>query len=531
MRTRSYSLLRAFTLALGCAAFAGCGGGGGGGGAGPLNITTTAADDGVIGAAYSEAIAATGGSGAKTFNISAGALPAGLTMSAAGAISGTPTGPAGTASFTVTVTDSAATPATDSQALTIDVVEPLAITTASLPDTSVGDAYSATVSFSGGTPPYQLSTSAPLPSGIALQTDGTLAGTVAASARTANFDVIVSDSSSPALTATRSYRIRVALDITTTAFADASGGVAYSDTAVAQGGLPPFAWSLAAGALPAGLTGPDPVTGAISGTPDPVCAPATATLSLAVSDSDSPVVSDTQAGIDLTVNPAALSFTTSALPNATLGVAYNQRIVATGGKPPYAFSLTGGILPSQLVLAADGRIQGTPDTLETQAFEVTVTDDCGVTSLKNLSLTVSNASLGRNDSIAEATILPGNGSYSASISPAGEPTTVFDPDEDYYRIQTSAASTITIDVNAQVNGSPLDSVIEVVNASGTVLNLCGSPTFTSPCISDDEELGVSLDSFLQIRVNGATTLYIHVVDWSMIARPDMLYDLVISGIN
>ena len=42
---------------------------------------------------------------------------------------------------------------------------------------------------------------------------------------------------------------------------------------------------------------------------------------------------------------------------------------------------------------------------------------------------------------------------------------------------------------------------------------------------------MDLDSFLLVQVTGATTFYIHVVDWGSNARPDMLYDLVISGVN
>jgi hypothetical protein len=137
----------------------------------------------------------------------------------------------------------------------------------------------------------------------------------------------------------------------------------------------------------------------------------------------------------------------------------------------------------------------------------------------------------RNDSIADATTLAGNGTYSASISPAGDPNTTFEPDQDYYRIHTNARSTVTIDIDAQVNGSPLDPVIEVVNSAGTVLNQCGSPAFTSACVSDDEVLGIQRDSLLQLRVTGATTFYVHVVDWSGNARPDFVYDLVISGVN
>jgi len=526
------ALARQCLPAILAAALAACGGGGSnGGGNEPLDITTATVADGVVGAAYRETITATGGAGARNFSLAAGALPAGLTLSPAGVISGTPAGPAGRSTFTVSVTDSAAMPASDSQALAIDIVEPLAITTANLPDTSVGAAYAAVIAFGGGTPPYQLSTAGTIPSGIGVAIDGTMSGTVAADARTGNFDVTVTDSSSPVLSVTQAYRIRVALDVTTTALTDASGGVAYSDGPQAQGGLPPFTWSLVSGALPAGLTGPDPATGVISGTPEPVCNATNATLEFQVVDDDAPPRSASRAGIGLAVNPATLEFKTATLPNGTVAVAYDQRIVAAGGAPPYVFSLTSGTLPIPLALSAGGRITGTPSFPGNSSFEVTVTDACQDAAARDFNLSVNNASPGRNDSIAQATSLPGNGTYSASISPSGHPNSVYDPDEDYYRVQASAASIVTIDVNAQVNGSPLDSVIEVVNSAGTVLNLCGPPAFATACVSDDEELGVQLDSFLQLRLNGASTFYIHVVDWSSNARPDKTYDLVISGIN
>ena len=255
-------------------------------------------------------------------------------------------------------------------------------------------------------------------------------------------------------------------------------------------------------------------------------------MTVQVVDADTPAQDATQAGIELTVEPATLDITTAALPNARIDTAYDQRVVATGGVPPYAFALTLGDLPNQLSLNPNkGRITGTPDTLETQAFEVTVTDSCPDTASQALSLTVEAASLGRNDSIADATALPGNGSYAASISPSGDPNSVYDPDEDYYRITTTATSNITLNINAEINGSPLDAVVEVVNAAGTQLSTCDAPTYTSACFNDDETGGDTLDSLVELRVTGATTFYIHVLDWGSGARPDMLYDLVISGVQ
>jgi eukaryotic-like serine/threonine-protein kinase len=71
---------------------------------------------GTSGAAYAATVAAAGGSGTDTY--SAAGLPAGLAMSAAGTISGTPT-TAGTFAVTVTVTDTAAQTAKGTYTITI----------------------------------------------------------------------------------------------------------------------------------------------------------------------------------------------------------------------------------------------------------------------------------------------------------------------------------------------------------------------------------------------------------------------------
>jgi hypothetical protein len=534
MKTLKPPVGRTFALALLAALVAACGGGGGGGGgAGPLSITTTTATDAVVGVAYSQTIAASGGKGTRTFSVSLGALPAGLALSAAGAITGTPTGPTATSNFTVTVTDTAKQPATDTQALSIDVVDPLVITTTTLPGTTVGAAYSAAVVITGGTPAYAFGIGpGSLPSGLGIGADGVIAGTVAAEARSEAFSVFVDDDTFPPQTASQDYGIVVDLEITTTALPDATGGVAYSTALEAEGGMLPLSWSLTAGALPDGLIG-NAATGEISGTPSPICVAAATALTFQVTDSDTPAQTDTQAAVGLTVNPATLDITTETLPNGTINVAYNVSVQVSGGVPPYSFAVTNGTLPSQLQLNVNtGQIAGTPDTLETQAFEITVTDSCPGTATQNLSITITDVVLGRNDTIADATILPGNGTYSASISPSGHPNTVLEPDEDYYSIGTFDLSTITVDINARINGSPLDSVIEIVDENGVQLSACVAPTFNDFCFHDDEDtLGGLLDSRLEIRVPGGTILYIHVVDFGSNARPDKLYDLVISGVN
>ncbi|MEX1993670.1 MAG: Ig domain-containing protein, partial [Steroidobacteraceae bacterium] len=231
--------------------------------------------------------------------------------------------------------------------------------------------------------------------------------------------------------------------------------------------------------------------------------------------------------------PPVLIITTASLTGGTVGVAYSQTIAAIGGTGNRTFNISVGTLPAGVVLnAATGALSGTPTAAGMSNFTVRVVDSGAPqqNDTQALSITINATAIGRNDSIANATPL-GNGSFAASISPSGHPNTVFDPDEDYYRITTTAASTVTIDINAQINGSPLDSVIEIVGANGVRLNTCVAPAFNSACMHDDEQLGVTLDSFLQIRVAGPTTFHVHVVDWRFDGRPDQLYDIVISGVN
>jgi hypothetical protein len=72
----------------------------------PLVVTTSSLPDGRLGWAYSEVLGASGGTPAYTWSRVSGTLPAGVSLSGAGVISGTPT-EAGTFTFVVRVTDTA----------------------------------------------------------------------------------------------------------------------------------------------------------------------------------------------------------------------------------------------------------------------------------------------------------------------------------------------------------------------------------------------------------------------------------------
>ncbi len=139
-------------------------------------ITTTTLPDGTKTIAYSEFLAATGGTAPLTWTIATGTLPAGLTLnSSTGEISGTPT-VSSASTFTVRVTDVYGATTYQMMSLRINIVTN--ITTHHLLDGKVGSAYSQQFNAIGGTLPYTWSvTSGTLPAGLTSDSAGNLTGT------------------------------------------------------------------------------------------------------------------------------------------------------------------------------------------------------------------------------------------------------------------------------------------------------------------------------------------------------------------
>jgi hypothetical protein len=141
-----------------------------------LNINASSLPNGAVGMTYSQSLSATGGTGPYTWTMTSGTLPAGLALSPNGVISGTPTTAGGPTSVTFQVTDSINELATRS--LSVTIISALGIATSSLPNGTVGMAYSQSLSATGGTGPYTWTmTSGTLPAGLALSPNGVISGT------------------------------------------------------------------------------------------------------------------------------------------------------------------------------------------------------------------------------------------------------------------------------------------------------------------------------------------------------------------
>ena len=97
----------------------------------PLRISTSTVGPATVGTAYSATLAATGGTTPLTWSLSAGSLPAGLSLEGtSGRISGTPTA-AGSYDFTVRVTDVAQNPQSSTAGFSVAVAD--AVSTAPSP--------------------------------------------------------------------------------------------------------------------------------------------------------------------------------------------------------------------------------------------------------------------------------------------------------------------------------------------------------------------------------------------------------------
>jgi hypothetical protein len=95
---------------------------------------------------------------------------------------------------------------------------------------------------------------------------------------------------------------------------------------------------------------------------------------LEVKDSATPP-STAQQTFSLVVQPLLRMAGPLKLVNGYSGTAYAERVYATGGTPPYLFTLdSGSTLPSPLTLQGTGSINGSPSTTGLRSFRVRVTD-------------------------------------------------------------------------------------------------------------------------------------------------------------
>lgn len=407
--------------------------------AGGMAINPPSLPNGFINTAYNQTISGSGGTGPYTFVRTSGTLSTGLTLTSGGVLSGTPT-VGGPFTFTVQGTDSAGN--TDTKTYTVYIgTNSLTVSPATLPNGSLTVAYNQTVTASGGSGSYSFAvTSGSLPNGLNLAAGGSITGTPTASG-VFNFTVTATDTFNN--TGSRAYTVTVGANIlTVTPPTQPNGtvGVAYSQNFGATGGTGTYTFARTSGALPNGLSLSS--AGVLSGTPT-----VAGTFNFDVTATDTNFNTGTRS-YSVTVNPAALTINPATLPAATVGTAYSQTVVASGGNGNYSYTVLSGALPAGLNMDSAGNITGTPNAPGSYNFTVQATDTSPNTGTRNYTINVGTA----NSLTLAPTTLP-NGTqgtgYSQTVTASGATGAVI-----FALLSGSLPAGLSISSGGVISGTP-----------------------------------------------------------------------------
>ncbi|MBL8914615.1 MAG: putative Ig domain-containing protein, partial [Archangium sp.] len=387
---------------------------------GTVTVSTAALPTATQYAPYGVRLVATGGTGIYAWELANGALPPGLTLSAAGDLVGTPS-TAGTFSFDAKVTSGTLN---DTRNLSLTVSPgglPLVIVDQSLTAAEFGRTYTTSFVAVGGRPPYEWRALDldELPPGLGVATDGLLEGRPLMAGDFA-FAIEVKDSTGATVSKELALRVvtPTSLSIATSAVEGASVGREYLQPLVAVGGTPPYAWTLirfqelpenitdapgevlfnngGAVAFPAdfGIDIDDRDTSDyLSGTPRKA-----GLYAMTLKVKDGADTEDTASVLLRVTYRDGLAITTQQLPDAFVGQPYQVRLTHNGGSDAVGINFSTPCImqavrpgefqcaaseplqrmPVGLSLAADGTILGTPNgDTGTYTFLVKVADATG----------------------------------------------------------------------------------------------------------------------------------------------------------
>jgi hypothetical protein len=335
--------------------------------AGTPVITSATTATGTVGVAFT--YLATASNNPTSFNITG--LPAGLSATAAGVISGTPT-TAGASSISLSANNASGTGATVTLTLTIGAAASApVITSSSTASVAVNAAFSYTITATN-TPTSFAATGLPL--GLSLDTaTGAITGTPTV-AGVYTIGLTATNGSGTSATVNLALTVGALSSITSATSQTAAVGVAFTYNTTAS----PAATSFNITGLPAGLTA-NTSTGVISGTPT-VAGVSSISLSANNATGSGPVTT-----LTLTVgNRPVVTSVVSA--SGTVGSPFSYTILASFS--PTSYNATG--LPAGLSInTTTGVISGTPTAAGTSSVALTATNNFGTGNAVTLTITIS----------------------------------------------------------------------------------------------------------------------------------------------
>ena len=345
------------------------------GNGGALTLTTGTLPNGTVNTPYNATVGVSGGTAPYTCSVASGTLPAGLSLGANCAVTGTPTA-AGTSSFMVHATDSATPVNTVTGPVSITIASSALSAGGTLPSGTVNTPYTGTIPVTGGTGPYMCTIkSGNLAAGLTLNTNCTVSGKPTAPG-SSTATVSVTDSGNPAQTATGTVGITVnpsGLAISSGTLPNGTVGTPYTATITGTGGTAPYTCALVNGQFPAGLTLAANCT--VSGTPT---VQGTSTPTVRLTDSSSPTQAAT-GPVSVTINASSGNLVITGPPAATVNQPYTGTIAVSGGTGPYTCTVTGGTPPAGLAVGSNCQVTGTPTTAGSAQVTVKATDSSAPT--------------------------------------------------------------------------------------------------------------------------------------------------------
>ncbi len=389
---------------------------------------------------YSQSFTANGGTAAYSYALASGAFPAGLSLDAAGTLSGTPTAD-GSFTFTVQATDThGATATSGSYSLEVRIQAPIAnATTATVAANS--SANGITPNLTGGTA-ASVAIAAPPSHGTATVAGNTFSYTPAAGFSGADsFTYTAANTTGTSAAAT----VTVTVSPPTFAFTPAAGALAgvtvadaYDLTIIAANGTAPYTYAVTGGALPAGLT--LAADGRLSGTPT---ADGAATFTVTATDANNATGT---ANYSLAVaveapsaGPVAATVAANSSPNAI------------------SLSLTGGAATSVAIATAPAH-----GTATATGTTILYTPDAGYSGADSFTYTATNATGTSAPSTVSVTVSP----PMLLLSPAGGALANGVPGVSYS--QNISASAGTAPYNYAVSSGALPGGLSLDASSGTI---------------------------------------------------------------
>jgi hypothetical protein len=356
----------------------------------------------VISRLFTQQFSASGGKAPYTWGTSAGSI------NSSGLWSYTPP-VSGTLAVSITATDTDGVTGTITPTLNISagdntiVDNGLSISPTSLPNGTAGSAYNQTVTVSGGVAPYSWDIpTATTVDGISISSSGgtlTVAGTPTTDGSVTIPYTITDSSQGGVITLSGSLGFTVSkiagnLALSTSVLPNGTVGTAYSQTITVSGGTAPYTWTANYQTLNGLVYNSSGNSFTISGTPT-----FSGSMNIAITVTDSSVGGAKTVtgnyGFSIAAGAvASLVISTTSLPAGVVGTSYAAAVSASGGTPPYTYSITSGALPPGLEgNPLTGAITGTPSAIVGSKvitnLGVSVTDSNAVTSPeKSLSIAI-----------------------------------------------------------------------------------------------------------------------------------------------